>query len=289
LIASIFEACPMQDDPMLKALAKAAQEADPLGDPRWEALAEGRLSQSEADALAAAAEASPELKEIFEAFRPLDDAARARIADGVLAGVKGDGAAPGARSEDEVPIAGAPPPVHRASPAGRRRPALAAAALVVALVASAFWISTRDEGPLPAYAIVVTGQRDVRSATDAPRDAPRLGPGSRLEITLRPATAARGPVSARGFLVRAGRARPWDAPTVVAEGGAVRVHGTREALFPGIEDGPLELVLAVGRPDALPSADEVTAELNGGRPPSGRHQLLRSPIVLASDDGAEKP
>jgi len=73
------------EDPLLKALTDTAKEIDPLADPRWEALAEGTLSAEDEAALAALARTSERHRALYEAFRPLDEAARARIAASLVA------------------------------------------------------------------------------------------------------------------------------------------------------------------------------------------------------------
>ncbi len=265
----------MTEDPLLQALAGAARADDLLTDPRWERLAEGTLSSEDTAVLAALAGGSDAHREAFEAFRPLGADARGRIAGKLIEGLK--------------PPAAAPRPLAAVVPLRRpqRWPWLLAAA---AMLAGAFWlglasprgdhgggkVASLDEGALPAYAMTVTsGDRDVRSAPLPAVEAPRLGAGTRLEISLRPATSARSPVAVRAFLVRDGRARVWDVPAAIAETGAVRVEGTREALFAGVPAGSWEMVFAVGAPGALPSADEVLA----GREPTP-YRLLRRPLVL---------
>ena len=116
---------------------------------------------------------------------------------------------------------------------------------------------------------------------DAPADgqATSVGPGSTLEITLRPATRVDGPLEVRAFLVRDGEARPWDAKVELSSQGAARIAGDRETLFQGVPAGRYEIALAIGRPGSLPAGPEdVLRALKLGETPGFR--LLRREIRL---------
>lgn len=262
----------MSEDPVLKALADAARVDDPLADPRWERLAERTLSDDDEAALAELAGRSERHREAFEAFRPLPADARGRIAEKLLEGMK-------ARPRRDPASA----PAVVALPARRRWAWVLAAA---AALGAASWLTVvprGEEGALPAYAMTVSGgEPGVRSLAPATQPL-RLGAGSRLEIHLRPATTARGGIAVRAFLVRDGAARAWDVPTTVADSGAARIQGSREALFAGVPAGPWEIVIAVGRAAALPSADDVVAA--GAHPGSPGYRLLRHEIVLLDGPG----
>ncbi|WP_438001100.1 hypothetical protein WMF26_16365 [Sorangium sp. So ce185] len=334
-----------RDEELLKALASAARAEDRASDPRWSARVHGALAQDELDALEALAQRSAEDREAWEASRPLDGEARARIADTILAGLQANGAARGAPAASEggaavseggaaasagAPAASAPPaettgaplaettgaplaeptaaPLaettaaprpaasSQATPAGRviplaaapgRRRWLAAAAV---LAAAAAWVlvarlgpghhggATGDPGalalldapaPVPDYAVSIAGgeagQRSANGDPAAPGIA-RLGPGSRLEIALRPATRVEGPVAVRAFLIAGGKALPWDVRPEVSAQGAARIAGDTEALFRGVPEGEWEIAIAIGRPEALPDRP---AELADGPPGEG--------------------
>jgi hypothetical protein len=266
----------MTEDPLLKALTEAARADDPLTDPRWEGLAHGTLSSEDAAALAELAARSDTHRQAFEAFRPLGADARGRIAAKLLEGIQ-------ARPR---PAEGRPEPAAVVVPFPRRQRWLWVVA-AAAVLGGAVWLAPPGApggGALPAYAMTVTsGDRDVRALTPT-TEPPRLGAGGRLEIGLRPATRARSPVAVVAFLVHDGRAQAWEVPAVIAETGAVRVEGTREALFAGVPAGQWEMVFAVGPPGALPSADEVAS----GREHAS-YRLLRQPILLLPAGGSGDP
>ncbi|HVK69659.1 MAG TPA: hypothetical protein VM694_34615, partial [Polyangium sp.] len=74
----------MKDDDLLDALGRAARKNDLLADPRLDALARGELSDEEIKKLA---EGSAAARDAVEAFRPLDEQARARLTEQALAGI----------------------------------------------------------------------------------------------------------------------------------------------------------------------------------------------------------
>ncbi|XXX80813.1 hypothetical protein WMF30_18830 [Sorangium sp. So ce134] len=100
-----------RDDELLKALASAARAEDRASDPRWSARVHGALAPGDLDALEALAQRSAEDREAWEASRPLDGEARARIADGILAALQANGAERGA------PAASVGVPAERGAPA----------------------------------------------------------------------------------------------------------------------------------------------------------------------------
>jgi hypothetical protein len=100
---------------------------------------------------------------------------------------------------------------------------------------------------VPAY--VVAGAERQRDSGEV-----ELRRGSTFAMELRPSARVEGAVGARGFLLRGDVVRPWDAPFVVDRDGTVRVAGAVDALFAGVPSGPLEIAVAVGRPENLPTA-----------------------------------
>ncbi|WP_044985888.1 hypothetical protein [Sorangium cellulosum] len=312
-----------RDEELLKALASAARAEDRASDPRWSARVHGALAQGELDALEALAQRSAEDREAWEASRPLDGEARARIADNILGVLQANGAERGApaasapRAETTgVPLAeptAAPrsPASSQAAPAGRVIPLAAAPgrrrwiAAAAVLAAAAAWAlvarlgpgrqggATGDPGalalldapaPVPDYAVSIAGgeagQRSANGDAVAPGTA-RLGPGSRLEIALRPATRVEGPVAVRAFLIAGDKALPWDVRPEVSAQGAARIAGDTEALFRGVPEGEWEIAIAIGRPEALPDRP---AELADGPPGEGENpsafRVLRAKVRL---------
>src|SRR6187401_1069320 len=103
----------MEKDERLEAVMKIARADDWTCDPRWEALASGSISAADRAALEVEAGVSDEARERLQAFRPFDEAARARITARALAALDEPSApevsaAPG--PVDELPVDGAPPP-----------------------------------------------------------------------------------------------------------------------------------------------------------------------------------
>ncbi|WP_438037595.1 hypothetical protein [Sorangium sp. So ce128] len=301
----------MNGDDLLKALARAAREHDRASDPRWSARALGTLEAGERDALEAEAQRSPEDREAWEASRPLDGEARARIADRILAGLQASAGERGAETGGAAAAAGPSPPGQRAAAArggqvlplprkpGRAPWRIAATALAAA-AAAVLVVRLSLEGdrhhprgllddpgavamlPVPAYAMTLAGgevrERSASSGADATA---RLGPGSRLEITLRPATRVDGPVAVRAFLIQGETARPWDVHADLSEQGAARIEGDTETLFPGVPEGEWEIAIAIGRPAALPDS---AAGLAHARPSEeekdNKFRILRFNVLL---------
>ncbi|WP_437790652.1 hypothetical protein [Sorangium sp. So ce693] len=320
----------MNDDDLLKALARVTREQDRASDPRWSARALGTLAAGERDALEAEAQRTPEDREAWEASRPLDGEARARIADRILAGLQvsagergaetagaaatgagtaGTAAATGTAAAGAEAV-GPPPPGQRTAAArggevlplprkpGRAPWRIAATALAAA-AAAVLVVRLSLEGdkhhprgllddpgavamlPVPAYAVTLAGgEVSERSASSAAGATARLGPGSRLEITLRPATRVDGPVAVRAFLIQGDTARPWDVHADLSEQGAARIEGDTETLFSGVPEGEWEIAIAIGRPAALPDS---AAGLTDARPSEKKDKpfrILRFKVLL---------
>lgn len=249
-----------RDEDLLQELGRAGREGlDVPADRRWDALSAGELSEEDAAALEALAKLSEEGREAYEAFRPIDEAARARMAESALAAagvaVKPEGErAPSkdARATSEpANDAGAKAEVI---PLRARRRGIAMA-VAAALAAAAAWavVGPGATPALPGYSMKVSGEHDQRAAPAPAGDVARLGPGARLTLVLRPDRAVSGPVAVRGFVSRGAGWEPWRVPAQVAPDGAVRIAGAREELFPGATSGHLMIAVAVGRAEALPT------------------------------------
>ncbi|EYF00260.1 hypothetical protein [Chondromyces apiculatus] len=298
----------MKDDDLLRALGRAAREDDLLADPRWDALAAGELSEREVEALKALSRGDPEALGAFEAFEPVAAevreaaAARARamlqerpvgsvgsVGAEDAGGARGARGTRGARGAEVVRLP------------GRRKLLASVLAGAAAMAAAAVvWVmagSGARDG-LPVYALAVLGgeQTERHGGPPEAEGPPRIGPGSRLEIVLRPVTPAQVPVAVRGFLVSggdvaAGGGRPWEPPVEISAEGSVRIAGSREALFPGVAPGEITLVLAVGRPEALPADAARAVAMSGAAAPSesaaapsesAAVQVFRARVTLVS-------
>ncbi|HVK70865.1 MAG TPA: hypothetical protein VM694_40700 [Polyangium sp.] len=281
----------MTTDELLKAVAQAARDDELEDDPRWSALVEGKLPERDRAALEELARSTPRDEEAWHMLQPLDEQARARFTDGILAQMQGEKAA-----AEESPSP-APPPREGAQvlPLPKKRAwrpalavALAAAAAVALFVGLRGSPSTDGNGPIallssqdpvPAYEFTLLGgERSTRTEPTEPSLTVRLGSGSSLEILLRPATSDRKPIAAGGFLIQDGRARVWEVQPEISLDGAIRITGDRQTLFPNVPAGSYEIVIAVGRPGALPDADAVARGAAGER--DARVRLFRQSIVL---------
>ncbi len=182
-----------------------------------------------------------EQEELSELLRPLDRAERSALAEGVFAAL-----------DTKAPVV----PIGTTKKAGaRRRFGLVAAFLAAALGVAAWFVVQRRDAPAPlaAYSLSVEGGNQAqRGDRPSPDSVIRLDPASRLSLVLRPETPVSGAIAVRGFLVREGVAEPWETPAAVGAGGVVRIDGTAAALFADVPEGAWDVVLFLGRPEALP-------------------------------------
>jgi hypothetical protein len=241
----------MSSDDLLRSLARVAREeaTKDEGEARWGDLALGELDAEDVAALEKLAAEDAEAAEKLVAYRPLDDAAKDRIAARLAPAATAPAAA------KVVPLAARP----------RRVAWIAAAVAIAAGVALWRGASTPESGPpLPAYAMVVSsGDRATRGTEPTTTEETVVAPDSRLEIRLRPAKQVAGSVAVRGFLVQGGVARPWVPPMQTSADGAVAIDGAASALL-GVSAGTWDVVLAVGRPSDLPSADAILKAVAAG-------------------------
>ncbi|MEP7126194.1 MAG: hypothetical protein ABJE95_35000 [Byssovorax sp.] len=260
----------MTDDELLQVAREVAREDDPLQDERWDALPSGDLSEGDLAALRLLAEHSDPAREAFLALQPLDEADRERIVDAILTG-QAKAAAPPRKGALVISF---PRRARRALGAIVVAGSLAAAAAAALLV-------PRGAALVPEYEASIVGEQTQRSGAPGV-GVPQIGPGSQLDLVLRPEVAVDGPIALRSFIFRGGSVRSWEANAVIAEGGSLRIVGAYEALFGDTPKGSCELVFVVGRPSALPSDPEAVAAAL--REPVGSHrttwQLVRVPVLL---------
>ncbi len=255
----------MEGDDLLQQLGhhvRSERDPAPADDPVWERLARGELLPSEDALLRERAAADPEIARLYEAFRPLDDSARRRIAARVVAGLR-------------------PPRVIAWRRAALLAGPLAAAAAVVLVVSVRLRQPAQPLAPVPEYSLALSGgDRPTRSATPGPIGPVELHRSSSLEIVLRPATAVSGPVAVRAFLMQGPDARRWDVAMDRSADGAVRIAGEAGALLAGVPAGSWDLVFTVGpEGSAAPDPGDVARALHGE---GGAHpwQLLDARIRL---------
>jgi hypothetical protein len=262
----------MSSDELLRSLARVAREEakNDEGDARWSALAHGELDPEDVAALKELADADAEAERKLEAYRPLDDAAKDRIA----ARIPSTAASPALAAAKVVPM-----------PQRPRRAAWIAAAVAIA-AGVAVWRGAPAPEPtstLPAYAMTMSsGDRATRGGGSVATEETEVAPDSRLVIWLRPAKQVSGPVGVRAFLVQGGVARPWSPPVKVSADGAVAIEGTAAALL-GDSPGASDVVIAVGRPSELPeSADEVTKAVEAGSAEVRPWQMFERRVVITA-------
>lgn len=247
-------------DKLLQELGRVARERQQAEarDERWESLTEGTLSEEDRRELERLAGQEPSAAEAYEAYKPLDAAAKERIAARLEQQLAG-------QSTQQAP---APARVVPISSSRRWRGVVPAVAALAAAAAILVLVLPRQPPPLPGYTLSLSSEQGVRSGTPEP-EVPRLGPGSQLDVLLRPEQAVEGPLEVRAFLVRPGEARAWSPPLERSPEGAVRIRGPVETLL-SIPPGEWTLAVAVGRPGALPEAPgEVLAAVEEGRAPEG--------------------
>ena len=137
------------------------------------------------------------------------------------------------------------------------------AALAAAALALVLWYGGRPP-PLADYRLDWTGRVQPLRSPDSSggEPAPVIAAGNRLELVLTPATAVEGPLAARVFVTGEGApAALLEGPApVVSEKGSVRFAGVvgRDIRLP---PGEWQLLVVVGRPRSLPSADELVERI----------------------------
>jgi len=248
-------------DELLDALAADAREDDEALAERareswapWEAMAHGEgdaRGDDEREAL----------------FAPADEATLDRFAEVAWQAMRGaDDERPNAddhlaravakterdaESEGEVETAAEVVPIRR----------WVVGAIVAAAAAALLFVVVPGGGAeLPEYSIDVRGGDHAFRGDDVPDEVPTLSPGSRLALVLRPQQALQAAPEVRVFLVgEDGRRSAWDAPTEVDDAGAVRIAGTREALF-GTRSGRWRVEVEL-RADADAPARTLSAEV----------------------------
>lgn len=264
---------PSEAEDLLKALGALArdQAAEPAHDPRLEALAAGELSEVELKALQDLAAEDERWAEAVELHQPLSAPAVDRFTDAVLAEL---GAAPEA--------APAAPPAHEAEviPLAPRRRRLMGWSLGLGGLAAAAAIAFMLTGPgasppIPSYSLEVgQGAADVRGPAAAGGEVTALTPNTRLDLVLRPSSAVeRGDagLAAKAFLKVGDQITQWKPPLTISDGGVVELVGRAGDLLPADLRGEITLILAVGRPEALPhSPTQVAKALSGGAGPQWR-------------------
>jgi hypothetical protein len=135
------------------------------------------------------------------------------------------------------------------------RPRLYAIGGAIALAAGVALVLGTRSAPLPAYEATLLGggESAERGPSAASERTLRVGPGTEVDLVLRPDTRVKGAVAGRAFVRIDAELRPWSAAIEVKDSGAIRVHGSFTESLGGVAEA--ELVLLIGRPASLPSDD----------------------------------
>jgi hypothetical protein len=235
----------MSEDPLLRELGQIANEekerTQARFDERWDRLAAGTLNAEEEAELRALAEASPEAREAYEAFRPLGEDFQRRLAARLASEIEH-----GARREE---------PHARLLWFSRWR-RTASWASAAAAAAAALFLLLHEPGPgrlppVPTYLAEVSGGTRTFRGEEAPSTGPPVfEPGDRFQIVLRPGTKIAGEgLEARCFLLRDGDPRRPEARVRVDPGGAVKIEGS---IGRDLQPGGWTLWTVVGREGELP-------------------------------------
>lgn len=256
----------MKDEQILDSLRRAATASpDPLLDPRLEALARGDLSAEERAQLEETLCQTEQGRDIWLAFQPPTMQTRDALANHLIA------------------------MTEKAKPRRARLPSrtLAYVGIFVAVASvGLFW--TLRKGPsdyvaraLPAYALQIEGgDRPTRKDPTQVSSDVRLAPHSRLTFVLRPATNSSVDVSARAFLLKNDVFERLGFTFERAPSGALRVSGTREELFPQQPNGPLDVIVVLGKPEHIPQFPDTRWLASAN---ATDVQILRAKITLTPE------
>lgn len=110
-----------------------------------------------------------------------------------------------------------------------------------------------------------------------------LRPGSDFELVARPATPPAGIVGAKGFLLRSGDNRLWDAPYTAQPDGTIRIGGPVDTVFRNVPAGAWDVAVAVGRPETLPSMPADVERREGDpSPAAAAFHVVHQRVMLAA-------
>lgn len=247
----------MSDERLHELGEVAAEQRRELEASRWTRLTRGELSPEEIAALEAEAALDEEAAYALGAARPLDDAARARIASHLTSRI-----APRDSGARVVML--------------RRVVGFAAGAVAVA--AGAMLVATRgphDEA-LPRYDVEVlqvatarrAGAGEVHSSCVV-----RADRGGSFEVLLRAEVPARG-VAARAFVARGDEIAPWAGALEISDEGSVRILDDASKLR-----DVAELRVVVGRAREL-EGERAASIARGPAAAGGGWQLVRCVVEL---------
>ena len=228
----------MSEDRLLRDLGHLAREESEAEqrrlDERWDRLAAGTLSAEEEAELRALAEASPEARRAFEAFRPLGADFQARVVEAI-------------RAQEQAGKSA------KLLPWRQHAPRIAAWGTAAAAAAASLMMLLRPLAPLPGYALaeISGGSRALRGET---MEVQEFTPGDDFQVVLRPETqvARARSLTAQAFLLRGAELHDLTVRSHVEPSGAVKLEGSLDGDLP---PGTWTLWAVVGRRGKLPDPE----------------------------------
>jgi hypothetical protein len=268
----------VHDDEILSSLRRAAEaraEGEPAFDPRLERLCGGTLSNEEEAALRAELAALPGGEEALAAFTPLGGGFEDQLVVRLGAELLSKQTAP--------PIAEAKPdavliPLRPGRSRVRNLVVVAVPLAAAATIALVFAWPRTAYAPLPEYALTVNaGTKTLRGADKVQPTTPSFNNGSTIVLVLRPATAVNGPFETAAYAVSTGTG-VVSLPMKIEldERGAARFSGVLGVSL-RLSPGEWTVFVAIGRPGALPTAQELGAAVDADMTfPRGDGYILQS-------------
>jgi hypothetical protein len=160
---------------------------------------------------------------------------------------------------------------------------IAWAALVLGIAALGVFLVQRNPpaSPLPEYELAITGGAQTTQGAPAQlrADMVRARAGVRVQISARPTAKPEGEVVARAFVLEGGAAKEWKVPIEIAEDGVLRIAGDAGSIFPE-PSGDWDVVLAVARPQVVPTATNIVSLLASASP-IANVKTVRCRVVVA--------
>lgn len=207
------------DDKLLKALGRIAAE-DARHAEKWERVVTGDATKDELARL----EADGEAKELLAASRPLDEAARDRIAESLAAKMA---------------------PRRRAARAWGTTGVIAGGLALAAGLA--FLVTRPSPNALPGYTIDPVGPSSMRApAPSAGTCVLRADPDGTYELVVRPERELRGEVQAAVYAFDGRDSHNVAADVEIAPSGSIRITGRRATLI-----GAASLTVVIARPQGF--------------------------------------
>ncbi len=171
-----------------------------------------------------------------------------------------------------------------------RRPRWRRWTVALAAVAATLLLVVWPRGaPFPEYAPpeLRGALRATRSPGSVTEEIPVFAAGSRLSLKLRPETAVSGPVIARVYVRRDDRLRALSAASLeIFDDGVVSLEGIVGTEI-RLSAGESELVIAAGRPRALPSRQRLDRELRSADSARGKHWVVFRQKIVVREPSAD--